>query len=85
MDTRGLGVASLVLHVGAGVVLLAVTARTAPVWAALTLGCWWVVLTAVAVATLRRSPALTAVVPLIAVAMWTGVMTIGHRLLAWTG
>lgn len=85
MDTRGLGVASLVLHVGAGAVLLAVTARTAPAWAALTLGCWWVVLTAVAVATFRRSPALTAVVPLIAVVMWMAVMTIGHRLLMWTG
>ena len=85
MDRRGLGVASLVLHVGAGVVLLAVTARTAPAWAALTLGCWWVVLTVVAVATLRRSPALTAVVPLIAGVMWMAVMTIGHRVLVWTG
>jgi hypothetical protein len=85
MNARGVGSASLVLHVGAGVVLLAVTARTAPAWAVLALGCWWLVLTAVAVATFRRTPALTPTVPLIAVAMWTGVMTIGHRLLAWVG
>lgn len=85
MDARGLGVASLVLHVGAGVVLLAVTARTAPAWAALTLGCWWLALTAVAVATLRRSPALTAAIPRIAVVMWVAVMAIGHRLLVRTG
>ena len=81
MDARGVGIASLVLHAVAGVVLLAITARTAAAWAVFTLGCWWLVLTAVAVATFRRSPALTAAVPLIAVAMWTAVMTIG-RLLA---
>lgn len=85
MNAHGNGVASLVPHAAARVVLLTVTAVNAPAWAVVTLGCWWLALTAVAVATLRRRPCLTAVVPLIAAAMWAAVITIGHRLLAWAG
>lgn len=85
MNARGVGNASLVLHVAAGVVLLAVTARTAPAWAVLALGCWWLVLTRRRGRYPPTHAPLAPTVPLIAVAMWPGVMAIGHRLLAWTG
>ena len=56
----------------------------APGWAVLGMLTLWVVLAVAAFAVHRRWGALSALVPLVAMALWFGVLTLGEQVLGWT-
>ena len=56
----------------------------APGWAVLALVVVWVLLGWTAFLVHRRWGALSALVPLLAVALWAGLMTAGDHFLGWT-
>ena len=57
----------------------------APSWAYVGLLGVWAALGAVAVAVHRRRGGLAALVPLVTVALWFGLITLGEQTLGWTG
>ena len=63
----------------------AISGLVAPGWGVLSLLLVWAVLGAVAVAVHRRWGGLAALVPLVAVGLWFVLLTLGERLLGWTG
>jgi hypothetical protein len=65
-----------VFYVSAGLV--------APLWAVIGLVTIWVVLVVVGVLWFRRRPFLVLLLPVIAVLVWFGALTLGERLLGWT-
>ncbi|MDP9465744.1 MAG: hypothetical protein M3P31_00635 [Actinomycetota bacterium] len=64
--------------------LYLVSGLAAPGWAVLVLLALWVLLGWVAYRVHRRWGALSALVPLLALVLWFGLMTAGDRLLGWT-
>lgn len=56
----------------------------APGWAVLGLLALWVVLAAAAWAVHRRWGAVSALLPLLAMALWFGTLTLGEQVLGWT-
>lgn len=80
---RALIVIAFLLHVGIGVFYLA-AGLVAPLWAVLLLWAAWVALLYALVRLGRRSPPLALLVPLAAVLLILGVITLGERLLGWT-
>ena len=65
-----------VFYVSAGLV--------APLWAVILLLIIWVVLVVIGVVWFRRRPFLVLLLPVIAVLVWFGVITLGEQLLGWT-
>ena len=65
-----------VFYVSAGLV--------APLWAVILLLIVWVVLVVIGVVWFRRRPFLVLLLPVIAVLVWFGVITLGEQLLGWT-
>ena len=65
-----------VFYVSAGLV--------APLWAVIGLVIIWVVLVVVGILWFRRHPLRVLVLPVVAVVVWFGVITLGERLLGWT-
>ena len=76
-------VLAVVAHLGAGI-FYAAAGLLAPLWAVLLLWALWVVLLWVLVRTWRRRPLLCLVVPVVAVAVFFAVITLGEQLLGWT-
>jgi len=76
----GLAMAALavigVFYVSAGLV--------APLWAVILLMMFWVALVVVGVLWFRRRPFLVLILPVLAVLVWFGALTLGERLLGWT-
>ena len=76
----GLALAALavigIFYVSAGLV--------APLWAVILLMIIWTVLVVIGVLWFRRRPFLVLLLPVIAVLVWFGVITVGERLLGWT-
>ena len=62
----------------------AISGLVAPGWAVVALLVVWALLGAVAVVVHRRWGAVSALVPLVAVVLWFGVLTLGEALLGWT-
>jgi len=77
-------VLTLVLHLLA-LWPYAVSGLVAPAWGVAALLVLWVLLGVGAVAVHRRWGAVAAVVPLVAVLAWVGLITLGGTLLGWTG
>ncbi|HEY5980896.1 MAG TPA: hypothetical protein VIT41_14835 [Microlunatus sp.] len=65
-----------VFYVSAGLV--------APLWAVIGLMIIWVALVVVGILWFRRHPLRVLVLPVVAVAVWFAVITLGERLLGWT-
>ena len=65
-----------VFYVSAGLV--------APLWAVIGLVIIWVVLVVLGILWFRRHPLRVLVLPVVAVVVWFGVITLGERLLGWT-
>ena len=63
----------------------AISGLVAPGWGVAVLLVVWALLGVAAVAVHRRWGALSAVVPLVAVVSWFGLLTLGEVLLGWTG
>jgi hypothetical protein len=63
----------------------AISGLVAPSWGVAALLGVWALLGAAAVALHRRWGAVAAVMPLVAVAMWFGLLTLGEAVLGWTG
>ena len=57
----------------------------APLWAVVALLVLWAALVVVAVRVHRRRGAWSLLVPVVAVALWFAVVTLGEALLGWTG
>ena len=76
----GLAMAALlvigIFYVSAGLV--------APLWAVIGLVIIWVSLVVVGLRWFRRHPLRVLVLPVVAVVVWFGVITLGERLLGWT-
>jgi hypothetical protein len=64
--------------------LFVVSGLVAPGWAVLALLALWVLLGWAAYRVHRRWGAVSALVPLLAVVLWVGLMTAGEQLLGWT-
>jgi len=56
----------------------------APLWAVIGLVIVWLSLVVLGVVWFRRHPLRVLVLPVVAVAVWFGVITLGERLLGWT-
>jgi hypothetical protein len=56
----------------------------APLWAVILLMIIWVGLVVIGVLWFRRRPFLVLLLPVIAVLVWFGVITLGEQLLGWT-
>lgn len=76
----GLAMAALLVigffYVSAGLV--------APLWAVILLVIIWVALVVVGIRWFRRHPLRVLALPLVAVIIWFGVITLGEQLLGWT-
>jgi hypothetical protein len=82
--TRLTGLLTAVLHL-AVLWPYAASGLLAPGWAVGGLLLLWAVLAVVAVGIHRRWGAVSALVPLLAIGLWFAVLTLGERLLGWTG
>ena len=70
-------------HLGAGI-FYAAAGLVAPLWAVLLLWVLWVLLLWQLVRLWRRRPLLSLVVPVVAVALFFAVLTVGEQVLGWT-
>ncbi|HLT11297.1 MAG TPA: hypothetical protein VK028_10890 [Micromonosporaceae bacterium] len=84
--TRGQSVAwwiGMALHVLA-LPWYAASGLVAPGWAVVGLLVLWLALLAAGIATRRRTPVAMLAIPVLDVAIWFGVVTVGELLLNWT-
>jgi hypothetical protein len=79
-----LAVLAGVAHLAVGVLYVA-SGLLAPFYAVVALWTWWLVLAWVLVRLGRRGSWWTPAVPVVAVGTWFLVLTLGERLLGWTG
>lgn len=70
-------------HLGAGI-FYAAAGLVAPLWAVLLLWALWLVLLWQLVRIWRRRPLLSLAVPVVAVALFFAVITLGEQMLGWT-
>lgn len=77
-------VLAAVLHV-ATLPLYAASGLLAPGWAVLGLLALWAVLAAALLPVHRRGGPVALLVPLVAAGAWFGLLTVGEKLLGWTG
>lgn len=63
----------------------AISGLVAPGWGVAGLLVVWALLGVLALALHRRCGAVSALVPLVAVVLWLGLITLGEALLGWTG
>ena len=78
-----LGVVSAMAHLVPGFFMV-VSGLVAPLWAVALMVVVWFVLTGLLVAMVIRRSWWTPVVPVVAVAFWVAVLTLGERMLGWT-
>lgn len=83
MVDRTLLALALLAHLGAGI-LYAAAGLVAPLWAVLLLWAAWLVLLVVLVRLWRRRPPLALAVPVGALGLILGVVTLGEQALGWT-
>ena len=80
MTSRAAGIAGLCFHTAIGIWPFGTTVLAAPAWTSAVLVLWWSLLAGVALQTFRHQPALTPLMPLMALAIWGGVSAVAVTL-----
>ena len=78
------GLLAALLHL-ATLPFYAASGLLAPGWAVIGLLLGWAALAAALVVVVRRRSPFALAVPVAAIALWFGVLTLGEQLLGWTG